>query len=300
MFLENYSYEVARILVQGVDIWLNNPRRPLEASGTSGMKASVNGALHLSVLDGWWCEAYKGDNGWAIGSGEEYSDNEYQDNVESLTLYDLLESEVVPLFYRRGSDGLPREWIARMKESIMSICPAFNTNRMVEEYTERIYLPANLQGTHLSSNDFEMARDLASWKQMVEQHWKEVFIQDVCAEGRGRWKIGDEIQVRATVSLGALQPEDVAVELYFGPLNGSGGITDGVAVIMAHERALSDREHIFSGGVPCVSTGCHGFTVRVRPFRKNQSRSFDPPRVVWWNSQGGDSSRIPEVMSVES
>ena len=142
VFLEDYDMNVARYLVQGVDVWLNTPRRPLEASGTSGMKVGANGGLNLSILDGWWDEGYDPARGWAIGTGEEYDDRKHQDNVESQSLYDILESELVPLFYERGTDGLPRRWIAKMKASMRELCPAFNTNRMVREYAERFYVPA--------------------------------------------------------------------------------------------------------------------------------------------------------------
>src|SRR5213079_2144731 len=141
VFLEDYDMNIARHLVQGVDVWLNNPRRPLEASGTSGMKVCVNGGINLSVLDGWWVEGYQQDNGWAIGAGEEYTDLHYQDEVESRAIYDLLEQEIVPLFYTRSSDGLPRGWLKMMKRSISTICPVFNTNRMVQEYVEKCYWP---------------------------------------------------------------------------------------------------------------------------------------------------------------
>ena len=143
VFIEDYDMVVARYLVQGVDVWLNTPRRPLEASGTSGMKAAVNGALNLSVLDGWWVEACNVNTGWAIGQGEEYGDEKYQDEVESNALYNLLEKELIPLFYNRGADGLPRAWISKMKTSMREICPVFNTNRMVKEYAEKYYLPAH-------------------------------------------------------------------------------------------------------------------------------------------------------------
>src|SRR5207245_1682710 len=143
-FLEDYDINVARYLVQGVDVWLNNPRRPLEASGTSGMKVCCNGGLNLSILDGWWVEGYSQTtpNGWAIGAGEEYTDLTYQDDVESRAIYDLLEQEIVPAFYTRSSDGLPRQWLRLMKASISGCCPFFNTNRMVQEYMEKCYGPS--------------------------------------------------------------------------------------------------------------------------------------------------------------
>ena len=158
VFIEDYDINVARYLVQGVDVWVNNPRRPLEASGTSGMKVCINGGINLSVLDGWWCEAFAGDNGWAIGAGEEYSDLTYQDDVESRAIYDLLEQEIVPLFYTRSSDGLPRGWIKVMKRAMSTVCPVFNTSRMVQEYMEKCYGPSAERYERLTG------RSSSSWR----------------------------------------------------------------------------------------------------------------------------------------
>src|SRR5262249_5299941 len=144
VFIEDYDMNVARYLVQGVDVWLNTPRRFLEACGTSGMKVLFNGGINCSVLDGWWDEAYDAESGWAIGHGEVYADANYQDDVESAAVYDLFDKEIVPLFYKRDSDGRPREWINRMKASMLKLCPQFNVNRMVREYAVRAYFPAGL------------------------------------------------------------------------------------------------------------------------------------------------------------
>ncbi len=157
VFIEDYDMVVARYLVQGVDIWLNTPRRPHEASGTSGMKATANGALNLSILDGWWDEGYTPETGWAIGHGEEYADDQsdYQDTIESNAIYDLLEKDIVPLFYERGRDGLPRGWIAKMKAAMREHAGVFNTNRMVREYYEFCYLPCAQRSHRLMENDLE-------------------------------------------------------------------------------------------------------------------------------------------------
>ena len=142
VFLEDYDINLARYLVQGVDVWLNTPRRPLEASGTSGMKAALNGALNFSVLDGWWREAYNGRNGWAIGADTDSESTEAQDASDAASLYSTLEDEIVPLFYERGLKEISHYWIARMKESMKTIIPQFSTRRMVKEYVERLYVPA--------------------------------------------------------------------------------------------------------------------------------------------------------------
>ncbi|MBP6875300.1 MAG: alpha-glucan family phosphorylase [Candidatus Eisenbacteria bacterium] len=183
VFLEDYNMMLARYLVQGCDLWLNTPRRPREASGTSGMKVSANGAINLSVLDGWWDEAYAPGAGWAIGRGEEYTDEAYQDMVESRALYDLLENEIVPLFYTRGSDDIPRGWTARMKEAMRRLCPVFNSNRMVCEYVDAYYLPSTARALALQQNDCRRARELVRWCDRVRSAWDQVRILDVRMAG---------------------------------------------------------------------------------------------------------------------
>src|SRR4029079_5507392 len=202
VFLEDYDMNVARYLVQGVDVWLNNPRRPLEASGTSGMKVVGNGGLNLSILDGWWCEGYDGDNGWAIGAGEEYTDLIYQDEVESRALLDLIEQDLVPTFYKRGSDGLPREWIRRMKRSIMTLVPVFNTNRMVEEYTVRCYLPSHRRAAALSADHLRAAKDLAAWRRRVAGIWNQVRVESVEAPVWDALRVGSDFPIKVRVHLG--------------------------------------------------------------------------------------------------
>ncbi|MBN1442469.1 MAG: alpha-glucan family phosphorylase, partial [Planctomycetes bacterium] len=224
VFLEDYDLEVARQLLQGADVWLNTPRRPMEASGTSGMKAAINGALNVSILDGWWAEGFSGENGWSIGNGEEMDDHTYQDEMESRMLYDILENEVVRLFYHRGPDDVPREWVARMKASLMSICPHFNTNRMVEEYAERFYLPAALNSNMLAKDDFREARSLAAWKSFVAEHWSEVAILSVEADTTRELEIGSELPIEVRVLLGSFRPEDISLEVLHGPLDASGEI----------------------------------------------------------------------------
>ena len=155
VFLEDYDINVARYMVQGVDVWLNNPRRPLEASGTSGMKVPPNGGLNFSILDGWWDEAYDGQNGWAIGNREEYTDLEYQDEVESNALYNVLENEIIPLYYERGRDDIPRQWVTAMKWSMQTVCPQFSTNRMVADYFNKFYTNASRRYINMTNDDFK-------------------------------------------------------------------------------------------------------------------------------------------------
>ena len=281
IFLENYDMGLARVLVQGVDVWLNNPLMMHEASGTSGMKVVPNGGLNLSCLDGWWPEAYNGENGWAIGDGRLYEDLGYQDHVESESLFNLLEREIIPMFYDRTTDGVPRRWIARIKESLKTICPVFNTNRMLREYTARMYVPAMLRAAKVTEDNFALGRALSGWKERLRKHWGEVQILDVHAEGNGVLKVGDALPLRARVRLGSISPEDIAVEAYFGPLDANGEITSGQAVRLTHTRSEGGSEHLFAGEVPCRRSGRNGFAIRVVPRHDDLADRYDQGLVVW-------------------
>ena len=289
VFIEDYDIDVARHLIQGCDVWLNTPLRPLEASGTSGMKASINGSLNVSILDGWWCEGYTGENGWAIGNGEEHVDREYQDQTESTMLYDLLEKEVIPLFYRREPDGIPREWIARMKVSIRTICPRFNTNRMLEEYAERIYLPAAIHFNMLSKDNYRAACLLASWREFVRDHWHEVSVLSVEADSSKELEIGTNLDLRVRVLLGSFPPEEVSVEVLYGPLDSQGEIIAGEALPL-HFVQTEGAVALFMGNIPCKSAGRHGFVVRVVPFRRELSNKFETGKVTWWSGRNAHPS----------
>jgi len=243
VFLDDYDLVVARYLVQGVDVWLNTPRRKLEASGTSGMKVVANGGLNLSILDGWWVEGYRPEVGWAIGRGEDYTDHNYQNYVESNALYDILENDVVPLFYDRQADSLPRGWIARMKKSLRMLCPAFSTNRMLWEYSERYYLPAARYYTQMTENGMERARQVVQWKRFLQEHWGEVNIQRVEAVRNSAHRVGEGYELTAEVHLGAIDPKDVSVEAYYGPLNAERQITEPAAIPMRVRRARTRRKY---------------------------------------------------------
>jgi len=243
VLLEDYSISLARHLVQGVDVWLNTPRRPMEASGTSGMKCPPNGGLNMSILDGWWPEALTSDNGWAIGQGEDYVNLEYQDEVESHAIYDLLEKEVVPLFYDRTRDGLPRGWVARMKSSIRTVCPVYNTDRMVSEYTERFYLPAHARAQRLEADKFDAARDLWACAARTRGAWPKLAVRSVEAATREDLEVGASLQVSAVVHLAELKPEEVTVQIYHGPLDSKGEMVLAGAVTMGSMEASGQGYH---------------------------------------------------------
>jgi starch phosphorylase len=281
VFVEDYDMNVARYMVQGVDVWLNNPRRPLEASGTSGMKVAVNGGLNLSILDGWWVEGYDGDNGWAIGAGEEYTDLNYQDEVESRALYELLERDIAPLFYSRGSDGLPRGWIRRMKRSLTTLVPVFNTNRMVAEYLERCYLPSHRRFVELSADGMRAAADLAAWRRRVAQAWNQVRVEGIEAPTADALRVGGELPVRVRVNLGGLSPEEVEVQLCHGLLDSMGEIANPRALALRPDSPNGSAGMVYAGQVPCTASGQFGFSVRVLPRHKNLSNLFEPGLVTW-------------------
>lgn len=294
VFLEDYDIDVARFLVRGVDVWLNNPRRPMEASGTSGMKAAANGVLNLSTLDGWWCEGYIPEGGWVIGGGENYENVDYQDTVESHALYNVLENEIVPLFYSRSADDLPRSWIQRMKACVKWVAPRFNTHRMLAEYTRRFYCPAATRYRNLTSDAMNEAKSFARWKSEIRQAWSQFAVRQVtmnAANGNGgeqlnprqpQLKVGTELTVRALVNLGRIQPGDVSVELYHGPTDSWGNIREGMAIPMAYEQRAGDNgEHWFTGRMACRATGQHGVAVRILPNHPDQSSPFELGLILW-------------------
>ncbi len=282
IFLEDYGMATARYLVQGSDVWLNTPRRPREASGTSGMKATANGVLNLSILDGWWAEAYEPELGWAIGRGEMYDDPQEQDRVEAEALYGLLEREVVPIFYERGGDGLPHRWLARMKASLRDLCSFFNTHRMVQEYTERLYLPAAELAGRLGADEMARARALAGWKGHVRSNWSDVQIVAADAQPTGSLQVGDEISAEAWVRLAGLSPDDVTVEFYFGSIDIDGEIVEAEAIAMQAAGSDGDKGHHFEAeGIPCRRSGRYGFTIRVLPDHPDLVTPFLPELITW-------------------
>lgn len=280
VFLEDYDINVARYLVQGVDVWLNNPRRPLEASGTSGMKAAANGALNVSILDGWWDEGYSPDLGWAIGSGETYGDPEEQDRVECEALYNLLENEIVPLFHDRDRGGLPRAWIAMMKASIRKLGAYFNTHRMVQEYTETSYLPAHRAGSRLSANEHSAARELAAWRDRTASVWPGVTIRVEETRKHKEMRVGDTVGVAVRVRLGGLTPADVAVEIRYGFYDAAGQVRMGTILPARHDGRDGDEE-IYRVEIPCAGSGRYGFAARVLPRHPDLANVLTPLRMTW-------------------
>ena len=288
VFIEDYDIHVASQMVQGADVWLNTPRRPMEASGTSGMKAAANGGLNMSTIDGWWAEAWRDANderppiGWAIGRSEPFPSLEIQDHADSLDLYEILEQRVVPTFYRRGADGLPHDWIAQMRSSISQLTGVFNTHRMVWQYYQHFYLPSAHRLERRSRNDLAVSRELACWKQRVRQHWSSVRVLEVDSDSKDTMPPGSSFEVVAHVDTGDLGSEDVHVQLVVGAAGEDDEIVSKTIVPMSLVRHDDAGHPVFSAQVNADRTsGAKGFTVRVLPRHDDLVSSYLPGLITW-------------------
>ncbi|MBV9095307.1 MAG: alpha-glucan family phosphorylase [Streptosporangiaceae bacterium] len=269
VFLPDYDMAMARILVQGCDVWLNNPLRPLEACGTSGMKAALNGGLNVSVRDGWWDEWYDGGNGWAIPSADGVADPARRDELEARALYELLGKSVAPLFYDRDAGGVPVRWAERIRHALRSLGPKVQAERMVREYVSALYVPASASSHALvDASGFGPARELAAWRQRVVKAWPQVRIEHVEAEAAGPTgqRLGTALRLRVLVALGELSSDDVTVEAVYGrPDDDDEIVGPGYATLAAEEPPLPSGPMRYSGDVPLDRPGPFGYTVRVLP-----------------------------------
>ncbi|MGW0162866.1 glycosyltransferase family 1 protein [Mycobacterium sp. NPDC003323] len=270
-FLPDYDMSMARLLYWGCDVWLNNPLRPLEACGTSGMKSALNGGLNLSIRDGWWDEWYDGENGWEIPTADGLADENRRDDIEAAALYDLLESAVTPRFYDRDEHGVPVRWVEMVRHTLQALGPKVLASRMVRDYTEKYYAPAaqSLRATLEPDNDdvpFGAARQLAGYRKRVEQEWSKVQITDVDSYGLPDTPLlGSELTLTATVQLAGLAPDEVVVQAVLGRVDGGDNLRDPVTVQMTHTGEADGGRHIFSTTTPLPVAGSVGYTVRVLP-----------------------------------
>jgi starch phosphorylase len=281
VFVPDYDIYLARLLVAGCDVWLNTPRRPREASGTSGMKAAMNGLPNLSILDGWWEEADYVRTGWAIGHGETYDDTEYEDQVEANALYDLLEQEVVPLFYNRDGEGVPRGWVAKMKDAIKLNCPVFNTARMLRDYAIRGYFPTSDRFMAMTQDAYKPAKELAHWKHRLFDGWYNIKIEDVDIAAPSELMVNQAVAVKTRINLAGLTSEDVQVELYQGSINADGQIINGVPVPMIFQGTDEHHRSIYTGEISYSASGLQGLSLRVLPKHDNLSSPYEPGLVLW-------------------
>jgi glycogen phosphorylase len=279
-FLPDYDMALARTLVAGSDVWLNNPLRPYEACGTSGMKAALNGCLNLSIRDGWWDELYDGHNGWAIPSADDPTiEPQRRDQLEAAAIYDLLEHEVLPLFYDRP-DGLPHRWIALVKHNLVSLGPAVLASRMVRDYTEAYYLPATLTSRKLAGDGFAASRELAAWKQRVAAAWPAVAVRRVENGARERL-LGARFTVRAVVELGELDPGEVEVQAAYGRVDDADELTAVELATLKQNGQQTEDGWVFEGEVPLATPGAFGYTVRVVPRHAGLATASELGLVAW-------------------
>jgi starch phosphorylase len=280
VFLEDYDINVTRNLIQGADVWLNTPRRPMEACGTSGMKAAINGVLNVSVLDGWWCEGYREDRGWAIGNGEEYDDHEYQDMVDSYALYNLLENDVIPCFYDRKNGESPEKWTRMMKASMKMALDDYCTHRMVLDYNQKFYQPAFENYRAFTQNNAENAKQMLNQKKRLLKLWKNIQVKETVRESSGPFRIGESFSISAEIFLGEIHPEEVVVELYYGKLRTIDTLLSGMTHAMEVEKELDRGRYLYSCLLACKLSGRFGFTVRVSP-RGDDFLRFTTGLITW-------------------
>ncbi len=280
VFLEDYDINTARHLKQGADVWLNTPRRPFEACGTSGMKAAVNGVLNLSVLDGWWCEGYSEERGWRIGNGEEYGDPAYQDAVESQALYNTLENDVIPSFYDRKHGGLPDRWLSMMKASIKMGLHNFCSQIMVSNYQKKFYQSAASQFHELLANDALAAKNMAAQHERLELHWKDIHVAQPVPEKTGPFRVGETFQVTCEVGLGVLTPNEVDIEIYYGHVKSIDTLTSSNTEVMEVLEDRGNGNFLYGCTLTCRISGRYGFTARVIP-RGDDWIRFAPGLISW-------------------
>jgi len=275
VFLSDYDVLMAEHLVQGVDVWVNTPRRPWEASGTSGMKVLVNGGLNLSELDGWWAEAYSPEVGWALGDGKEHGDDPAWDAAEAEALYGLLEREVVPAFYTRNEKGIPAGWVARMRESMARLTPAFSTNRVVRQYTEEHYLPAAAGYSARAANLGRLGLDLLHWQAALSKYWPALRFGSATMDQRG-----DQYFFQVQAYLHKLDPEAVKVELYAEGQNGGTPIR--LPMKQAGLLAGSVNAFTFTARVP-ANRPAADYTPRLIPHLSGASVPLEAAFILWYD-----------------
>ena len=281
IFIENYDMNIARHLVQSVDLWMNTPRRPNEASGTSGEKAALNAIPNFSTLDGWWIEGYNGEDGWVIGEDRTYRDEATQDEADAISLYNTLEKEIIPAFFNIDATGTPHEWVRRMKASAKYCAPRFSMSRQVKDYMNKLYLPAIQSGKKLSADHFAGARALAQWKESIYRSWGQVHISAERPEIE-RMTMGDCIDLSAQVYLGTISPDDVSVEIIWGERSDESEQLRNIHIVpMTMEGAQPNGMIRYSGRLCFDENGKFGYAIRVLPIHPDLNNRYEMALVKW-------------------
>ena len=278
--LENYNMYVARYLVSGVDVWLNNPRRPLEASGTSGEKAGVNGVINFSILDGWWFEGYDGKNGWAIGDDTEYTNYELQDNADSQSIYNILENEIIPLYYSKDGDKINTKWIKKMKWSIKTVGGVYNTSRMLVDYLNKFYVPQMNRLARIS-NDVEGVNNYLEWEKELKSKWPLIKITPTTDLEELAVNAGNNLEMSCKVFLNGIAPECVTVEVYCGRLDETGKMINSLYSEMSVAGETNESEYEYKTNLCIDEGGNYGYTFRVLPKHELLINKHDLSLCKW-------------------
>ena len=263
--LENYNMGMSRLLISGVDVWLNTPRRPMEASGTSGEKASVNGVVNFSILDGWWAEAYNQRNGWAIGTNKEYENYDIQDNEDSQSIYNILENKIIPAYYEKDENGISAKWLELMKNSIKSTGGEYSTARMLVDYSNKLYMPlANLYNKYYTN--LNNVGEFEELKREFYRNWNAIEIKEQNNMNNIAVDAGETIKVSCEVRLPNISPENIEVEVYYGKIKDN-GIVEKIAVIpmQMYEENEEERKYYYEAQIELTTGGEYGYTFRVMP-----------------------------------
>jgi glucan phosphorylase len=282
LFIENYDMELGKKLTNCVDVWLNTPTRPLEASGTSGEKAVMNGVLNFSVLDGWWAEGYRPNAGWAIQEGRTYQNQQYQDELDAETIYSLLENDITSAYFNRGENGIPNKWIQFIKNNIAEIAPHFTMKRMLDDYYERFYNKLTERAKHLRANRYEAAFEIDAWKTKIRQHWDQLDVKSIKVPDPTirPLNFGENFIAEITLDTPGLQAGDVSIELLFGRK-----LFDKIDEIVFVEPMdlieSGDGWATYKINVPIYRAGVYDYTFRIYPTNRLLPHRQDLPLVKW-------------------
>ncbi|MCK5076649.1 MAG: alpha-glucan family phosphorylase, partial [Calditrichia bacterium] len=282
--VDGYDINMARHLIAGTDVWLNTPRRPHEASGTSGQKVPMNGGINLSVLDGWWVEGYNGKNGWAFGDGEVHDNHELHDTLDSIELYELLENEIIPAYFNKDENGISSDWMKIMIESMKSNIPVFTTSRMVKDYIEKLYIPAIDNNEKISANKFKAAKELSKWKQKIERAWSSVSLtleEQNTDNGNQVLKYGAKFEVSLLAKLGDLKPEDVLVEIYLSRPHKNESDDYILTITMEMTEDLGRGKYRYKGCIEPKDSGLFKYTARIVPKHKHLAHKHETKMITW-------------------
>ena len=279
--LENYNIAMSKYLISGVDVWLNTPRRPMEASGTSGQKASVNGVVNFSVLDGWWAEGYNAKNGWKIGESLEYSDYESQDRADSQSIYDTLENKIIPMYYEKDEDGISSRWMQTMKESIISTGGKYSTSRMLTDYVDKLYIPlCNLYNNYYA--ELGKVGELNEWKKSIKNAWDNIEITQENNLDNITLDAGNNIEVRCKVKLPNINKDNIEAQVYYGKISENGTVDDISIIPMELEEADEESKiYTYKAKVNLINGGNYGYTFRVMPKHEMILDSANLDLIKW-------------------